>query len=1070
MNNNTNKILLIGSGPIVVGQAAEFDYSGSQACKSLKKENKYVILVNSNPATIMTDPNMANSVYIEPLNKKTIINIIEKEHPNYIISSMGGQTALNIVSELEEDNILKKYNIKVIGTNLEAIKYTENRELFKKKMLDIGEPVLQSIIISSMSDINNVLKEYSFPLIVRSAYTLGGNGSGLVNNKNELINTIKDGLYLSRINQVIIEKSVYGWSEIEYEVIRDKNDTCFIICEMENIDPMGIHTGDSIVISPIQTIPNNDKKKLEQACFKIIRSLNIEGVCNIQFAYKEGNYYVIEVNPRASRSSALASKATNFPIASYGTKIAIGKSINEIGNFKFPFKSEKIIKINYTIVKIPRWSFDKLKNESRVLSTSMKSTGEVMGIGKTFEEAMIKAIRSLDINIYEIKNKIEKYSFEEIKKNLLIPTDERLFIIFEAIRRNYNINLISNLSSINQYFIRKIKNIIDMEIELKKNNINKNLLLKAKKFGFSDLWISKLLNIDIDIISNYRYDNNILPNYQIVKPYNLKNNISNDSYYSTYNCEKCYNIPSLNKKILILGSGPIRIGQGIEFDYCTVHAINTIKKIGIETLVLNNNPETVSTDSDISDKLFFDPLDVESCINIIKKENPYGLYIQVGGQTSINLSLKLEKEIKKLKLNTKFLGTSIKDINISENRSKFYNLIKKLNIKQPNGSIANNYKEALNIAKYYCGYPIIVRPSYVIGGNHMYIIDNEKSFIDYIKNSPKFNKENPLLIESFLGSAKEIDVDAIYDGETLLICGIMEQIEEAGIHSGDSSFVFPTITINQNIIDKIKEYIKYISVYLNVIGFINAQVVIKNEDVFILEVNLRASRTIPFLSKVTNIPFVDIASKVIIGYKLKDLNIKNIDNHKKKVYSIKDVIFSYNRFTSCDTNFGPEMKSTGEVMGVDYSYNMAYYKAKQELGIDLLFIKNIGIFIFSKNENDINDLFNILNLLKNYKLNINICFFIFKKKYLNNYNIYYKYIINYNEFIKKVNNKEFDIVLNPITLDTLNNFYNEYIQRICIRSNIYFLSTFNSIKMFIYAFISTKNRYNSPTIKQIDKY
>ena len=573
--------------------------------------------------------------------------------------------------------------------------------------------------------------------------------------------------------------------------------------------------------------------------------------------------------------------------------------------------------------------------------------------------------------------------------------------------------------------------------------------------------------MDINIISNYRYNHCIFPTYQVVRPSNLKISSSNKYYYSTYNCDKCFDIPSLNKKILILGSGPIRIGQGIEFDYCTVHAINTLKKIGIETLILNNNPETVSTDSDVSDKLFFDPLDIESIINILIKEKPYGIYIQVGGQTAINLSLKLEKEIKSLKIVTKILGTCIKDINVSENRYKFSELMKRLDIKQPKGSIATNKKEALDIAKNKCGYPIIVRPSYVIGGNFMSIINNENIFMDYLKTSPIFNKDNPLLIDSFLINSKEIDIDAIFDGETLLICGIMEHIEEAGIHSGDSSFIYPTITINLKLIKKIKDYINRISINLNVIGFINIQMVIKNEDIFVLEVNLRASRTIPFLSKVTNIPFVDIASKVIIGYKLKDLNIIKKNNFKK-IYSIKDVIFSYNKFNTCDTSLGPEMKSTGEVMGIDYSYGMAYYKAKLSVGVDLLLIKNIGIFLNYKKEDDIINILNLLKKLKKYILNVYICFNNFKKMHFNKYNDNLYQEINRYEFIKRIN--KFDIIFNPIILGFVNDKYNECIQRLCIKSNIYYLSTYNSIVMFIYAFISIKNERHQYTIKPINKY
>lgn len=1068
--NTIKKVLLIGSGPIEIGQGAEFDYSGSQACKAFKEENIEVVLINSNPATIMTDPNMANSVYIEPITLKKIESIIQIEKPDSIITNMGGQTSLNIAIDLKKSGILDKYNIQVIGTSIQTINNTEDRNLFKKLMNDIGEKTPNSMSISSIDEIDKVLDKLKFPLVIRSSYTLGGKGSGIAYNKEDLISIVKSSLSISKINKVLIEENLLGWTEIEYELIRDSDDTCIIVCGMENIDPIGVHTGDSMVITPIQTIHKDIQKILEKSAIKIIKSLNIEGGCNIQFAYKDGIHYVIEVNPRVSRSSALASKATGFPIARYTAKIAIGKKICDIVGNVINKSENYELEVNHMTFKIPKWCFDKFRNVDNTLTTYMKSIGEVMGIGNTIEEVIMKSIDSLDINLYDIYLKVKSYSNDNIKKYLIKPTDERLFIIFESLRRNFNINFISKLSNINCYFIKKLKNIIDLETKLKKfvNTLNYDLISEAKKFGFSDNYIGLLLNFKPEIVFQYRKKYSILPFYQILTysflNISLKTVIFSKCisyYYSTYHACKCLNILSLNKKILILGSGPIKIGQGIEFDYSTVHAIDTLKKEGIETLVINNNPDTVSTDFDVSNKLFFDPITLENIIHIIEIEKPYGVIVQFGGQTAINLCSKLDIIIKKLNIKTRILGTKTKYLDIAENRNKFRRALEKIKIKQTKGEFAKSINEAKLIAKNICNYPIIIRKSYIIGGREISILSNEEELVKYME---KDLSNEPILIESFLVNAKEIEIDAVYDGETLFIGGIIEHIEEAGIHSGDSSFIFPPVTISQDILDKVEEYTRKIVSLLHVIGLINIQMAIIKEEIFVLEVNLRASRTIPFISKSIGISLAKLASKVMIGYKLKKLNIqrKYIES-KKRPYYIKEVIFPFDKLKNSITKLGPEMKSTGEVMGIDYDLGISYYKAKLASGTNLFSINSIGVFIsINSISESIFKMFEILN--RELNVSVYLCCFDDYRDYISKYKN-----MNIFNLIQNIKNRKIDFVLCEIIPTEIDNSRGEEIRKICIESNISYSNTINSLIFIITSLISQKEN-KKETIKSIEKY
>ncbi|MDV0447561.1 Carbamoyl-phosphate synthase large chain [Methanosarcinaceae archaeon Ag5] len=947
---DVHKILLIGSGPITIGQAAEFDFSGTQACRALKEEGFEVVLVNSNPATIMTDPETADAIYIEPIKAEIIEKIIEKERPDSIIAGIGGQTGLNMTTELAEKGILEKYNVKLLGTQVKSIQISEDRELFKELMISIGERVPRSKAVSSLEEVEETIKEFGLPLIIRPAYTLGGAGGGIAHTREELFEIAERGLKKSRIHQLLIEESVLGWEEIEYEVMRDKNDTCIVICTMENIDPMGIHTGESMVVAPILTMPEDDKKMLRAAAIKILRALNIEGGCNVQFAYnpETSDYRIIEVNPRVSRSSALASKATGFPIARVTAKIAIGKTLDEIIKGVKVGSDNYEPNVQYIVAKMARWPFDKFTTADRTLTTSMKSTGEVMAIGATVEQAVQKAIRGLDLG-----KSVDDYCWtdEEIISLLKVATDERIFAIIHAIRRGYTVEAISGLTKINPFFIEKIKNFVVMEDRLVKEPLTKDLLMDAKKKGFTDERIAELSKKSRVEITDMRLNENIISAYRMVDSCAKELDAFTPYYYTEYDMKNLSVATAEKKKVLILGSGPIRIGQGIEFDYCTVHAVKALREEGIETHIINNNPETVSTDYDTSDKLFFEPLTLEDVMNVIEKENPYGVLVQFGGQTSVNLAIPLEEELKRRNMSTKVLGTTPADMDIAEDREKFNVMMSKLGVLQPEAGYATSEKQAYDVADK-IGYPVLVRPSYVLGGRAMEIVSDRDELEKYIKEAVRVSKDHPILIDDFLEGAREIDVDAVCDAENVFIGAIMEHVEEAGIHSGDSACVIPAQTLSPEIMDTVRDYTKKIALALKVKGMINIQMAEQNGKVYVLEANPRSSRTVPFVSKAVGIPLAKIAAKVMIGKSLKEQGYIADKEPQIKHVAVKEVILPFDKLTGADPLLSPEMKSTGEVMGIDYSFDLAFYKAEMAADNALPLEGNVFVSVRDKDKDD----------------------------------------------------------------------------------------------------------------------
>ncbi len=921
------KILIIGSGPIIIGQAAEFDYSGTQACKALKEEGYEVILVNSNPATIMTDPDVSDRTYIEPLCVEVLEKIIEKERPDALLPTVGGQTALNLAVELFEAGVLEKFNVELIGANVEAIKKAEDRELFKEAMLKVGLEVPRSGFARSLDEAMEIIKDVGLPAIIRPSFTLGGEGGGVAYNIEEFREKAKKGLEASPINEILIEESVIGWKEFELEVMRDLNDNVVIICSIENFDPMGIHTGDSITVAPAQTLTDKEYQILRNAAIDIIREIGVEtGGSNVQFAVNPNNGRVlaIEMNPRVSRSSALASKATGFPIAKIAAKLAVGYTLDELPNDitkKTPASFEPAI--DYCVVKFPRWAFEKFPEADPTLTTTMKSVGEVMAIGRTFKEALLKAIRSLEIGRYGLNlNGVEKISDEELESKIAVPTPNRLWYIAEGLRRGKSIEEISSLTGIDRWFIHNIKQIVELEREISKftlESIPENLLNLAKKWGFSDRYLSWILKTSEDKVRErrktevlYKTVDTCAGEFEAYTPY----------YYSTYDGRECEANPSNRKKVTVFGSGPNRIGQGVEFDYCCVHSVWALRELGYEAHMVNCNPETVSTDYDTSDKLFFEPLTFEDALNIVKRENPEGIIVQFGGQTPLKLAIPLEKE------GVKILGTSPESIDIAEDRKRFKVLLDRLNLKQPPSGTATSVSEAEKVAKE-IGFPVLMRPSYVLGGRAMRIVYNIEELREYMSEAVLVSEDRPVLIDRFLEDAVELDVDAICDGEEVIIGGVMEHIEEAGIHSGDSACVLPTFSIDRSIVERIKEITRKIALELKVKGLINIQFAVKNEDIFILEVNPRASRTVPFVSKATGIPLAKIATKVALGKKLSELDVKEIE---PKYYCVKESVFPFNRFVKVDPVLGPEMKSTGEVMGIDQELGIAFYKAQLAAG------------------------------------------------------------------------------------------------------------------------------------------
>ncbi len=936
---DVKKVLVIGSGPIQIGQAAEFDFSGSQACRALREEGVEVVLVNSNPATIMTDFEMADVIYIEPLVADVVAKIVEKERPDGILAGLGGQTGLNMTAELAELGVLSKYGVKVLGTPLEAIYDAEDREKFKQAMERINEPIPRGVTVNSVEEAEAVVAELGLPLVIRPSYTLGGTGGGIARTMAELREIVSYGLQVSRIHQVLVEESVIGWKEIEYEVMRDARDTCITICNMENLDAMGVHTGESIVVTPSQTLSDEDHQMLRSAAIKIIRALKVEGGCNIQFALKEGEYRVIEVNPRVSRSSALASKATGYPIARVAAKIAIGLHLDEIRNDvtkETPASFEPAI--DYVVVKIPRWPFDKFPAADRTLTTSMKSTGEVMAIGRTFEEALQKALRSLDID-KDFGAGYDKWSESELKYLLETPTDDRIFAVYEALKSGFGFSVerIAELSCVDQFFIKKIELLTQIE-EALKDDLDGNLR-KAKRMGYTDERIAALTGRSREEISDLRRQEGVIPTYKMVDTCAAEFEAKTPYFYSSYETE-CELKPSARKKVLIIGAGPIRIGQGIEFDYCTVHAVKALKEEGIEAHIINNNPETVSTDYDTSDKLFFEPLTLEDVMNVIEKENYNGVMVQFGGQTSVNLAVPLKEELERLGAKTVIMGTDPEHTDIAEDRERFSKFLIRLGIPQADSGYATSVEGAKGVASR-IGFPVLVRPSYVLGGRAMEIVQDEEDLVRYMREAVRVSKEKPVLIDKFLEKATEIDVDAVCDGEEVLIGAIMEHIEAAGVHSGDSACVIPPQSLSPDIIETVRGYVRRIALNLQIIGLLNIQMAAKDGVVYVLEVNPRSSRTIPYVAKATGIPLAKLAAKVMLGHKLRDLGVKEVEPGH---VAVKEVVLPFSKLKGVDTVLGPEMKSTGEVMGIDYEFDKAFFKS--ELAADNPLPLDIGSKVF----------------------------------------------------------------------------------------------------------------------------
>ncbi|NLL68154.1 MAG: carbamoyl-phosphate synthase large subunit [Clostridiaceae bacterium] len=922
--HDVKRVLVIGSGPIIIGQAAEFDYAGTQACQALKEEGIEVILVNSNPATIMTDSEIADKVYIEPLNADTLKKIILKEKPDSILPTLGGQTGLNLATELAESGFLEQVGVRLLGTNIEAIQMAEDRQTFKDTMESIGEPCIPSKVVNTIEDALDFAHEIDYPVVIRPAYTLGGTGGGIAYNNEQLKEIGTNGLRLSRVHQVLIEKCISGWKEIEYEVMGDSKGNVITICSMENIDPVGVHTGDSIVVAPTQTLGDKEYQMLRSAALNIITALGIEGGCNCQFALhpESFEYAVIEVNPRVSRSSALASKATGYPIARVATKVAIGYGLDEIKNAvtgKTYACFEPVI--DYCVVKIPKWPFDKFVKAKRTLGTQMKATGEVMAIGNSFEGALMKALRSLELGIKTLETPLCKDLNDEILREWLYKVDDnRLLVIAEAIRRGVTLEDINNITKIDMWFLHKFRKIVEMEEYLKTltiDTLSKDTLLKAKKMGFLDDVIAKYTNSTINEIKELRNKWGIKPSYKMVDTCAAEFEAQTPYYYSTYD-EYSESVPTKNKKVIVLGSGPIRIGQGIEFDYCSVHSVWGLKEEGYEAIIINNNPETVSTDFDTSDRLYFEPLTPEDVEEIIELENPDGVIAQFGGQTAIKLTNPLASA------GIKIFGTAAKNVDAAEDKEKFDAILEELNIPRPKGTTIKTLEEAIEAANN-LGYPVLVRPSYVLGGKGMEIAYNDTDIEEYMEIINREEQEHPILIDKYM-MGKELEVDAICDGENILVPGIMEHIERAGVHSGDSISMYPPQSLSFDTKNKIVDYTERLAKALNVIGIVNIQYVLFNNEIYVIEANPRSSRTVPYISKVTGIPLIKMATRVMMGKKLSDFPYGTGLYRESEYVAVKVPVFSFEKLHDVDTGLGPEMKSTGEVLGIAKNLHEATLK------------------------------------------------------------------------------------------------------------------------------------------------
>ena len=920
------KVLVLGSGPIVIGQAAEFDYAGTQACRALKEEGLEVVLINSNPATIMTDKDIADHVYIEPMNLPSITQVIEKERPDALLPNMGGQTGLNLAMALYENGTLEKYGVRLLGTSPASIHKAEDRQGFKDCMESIGQPCVTSKVVNTVEDAVSFTNEIGYPVIVRPAYTLGGTGGGIAYDEVSLREISDRGLNLSRVHEVLIERCIAGWKEIEFEVMRDSAGNVIQICSMENIDPVGVHTGDSIVVAPTQTLANREFQMLRSAALDIISALEIEGGCNVQFALNPDSYEyaVIEVNPRVSRSSALASKATGYPIAKVAAKVALGYTLDEIPN-AVTGKTTACFEptIDYCVLKIPRLPFDKFTTASRTLGTQMKATGEVMAIANSFEGALMKAIRSLELNVRALKlDKLEGLYTDEIEDLLVQVTDERLFVVAEALRRGFSPQKINHITKMDIWFLDGFQRIIAMENELKscKGEPDMDTLKRAKEMCFADSYIGALCGMTQAQVKALRERYGIIPSFKMVDTCAAEFDAETPYYYSTYDGEnEAVDNGSGKKKVLVLGSGPIRIGQGIEFDYCSVHSVWAFRRMGYETIIINNNPETVSTDFDVADKLYFEPLTAEDVQNIVELEKPWGAVVQFGGQTAIKLAKALTE------MGVQILGTSADGVDAAEDRERFDEILEKCAIPRAKGRTVYTTQEALQAANE-LGYPVLVRPSYVLGGQGMEIAYSDRNIEEFMRIINLTVQEHPILIDKYL-MGRELEVDGVFDGEDILIPGIMEHVERAGVHSGDSIAVYPPINLEEKHRELILKHTKNMAKHLNVIGLINAQYILYNDDIYVIEVNPRSSRTIPYISKVTGVPIIDLATKVMLGEKLKDLGYGTGLYREASYFAVKAPVFSFEKLTDVDTGLGPEMKSTGEVLGLAETYPQALLKA-----------------------------------------------------------------------------------------------------------------------------------------------
>ena len=986
-NPNIKKVLVLGSGPIVIGQAAEFDYAGTQACRALKEEGVEVVLVNSNPATIMTDKDIADHVYIEPLNIASVTQVIQKERPDSILPTLGGQTGLNLAMNLHEQGILAEYNVKLLGTSPESIRKAEDRQGFKDAMEEIGQPCVTSDVVESVEDAVDFANSIGYPVIVRPAYTLGGTGGGIAYDEPSLREIADRGIHMSRVGQVLIERSIAGWKEIEFEVMRDSAGNVIQICSMENIDPVGVHTGDSIVVAPTQTLANKEYQMLRTASLDIISALKIEGGCNVQLALNPDSYEyaVIEVNPRVSRSSALASKATGYPIAKVAAKVALGYTLDEIPN-AVTGKTTACFEptLDYCVLKIPRLPFDKFTTASRTLGTQMKATGEVMAIGNSFEGALMKAIRSLELPVKSLRmDGLEDLYTEEIEDRLVNVDDQRLFVVAEALRRGFSPEKINKITKMDIWFLDRFKNIVDMEDKLERGHLDEHTLRQAKEMGFSDAWIAALSGKTAPEIKALRESMGIVPAFKMVDTCAAEFEAQTPYYYSTYDgeneaaqshewgdapvCESlsaapahAYTADPEKKKVLVLGSGPIRIGQGIEFDYCSVHSVWAFKRLGYETIIINNNPETVSTDFDVADKLYFEPLTPEDVQNVVELEKPWGAVVQFGGQTAIKLAKALTE------MGVPILGTSSDGVDAAEDRERFDEILQQCGIPRAAGKTVFTTEEALAAANE-VGYPVLVRPSYVLGGQGMEIAYNDRNIVEFMRIINQTVQEHPILVDKYL-MGREVEVDGVFDGEDILIPGIMEHVERAGVHSGDSISVYPPLHIEEKHKETILKYTYDLAKALGVIGLINIQFILYNDQVYVIEVNPRSSRTIPYISKVTGVPIIDLATKVMLGQKLKDLGYGTGIYPEADYYAVKMPVFSFEKLTDVDTGLGPEMKSTGECLGLAESFPQALLKAFK--GANMKVPKKGGRVIITVKDEDKGEMIGIARGLEDMGIEI----------------------------------------------------------------------------------------------------